>query len=427
MEQNKTNINCILAIEIENIYSIKDPIRIDFRAANLHTTQAKMLANNTFEWNGQKILKTVGLFGANAAGKSNIICAILFFCRTILESHQYNINKKVFDFQPFKFDNYGTRPTRFYINFVHNNIEYEYQYTLSTKEILSESLYYYPSSRKAKIFERKAGEKNYTFGAKLILRPKEVADSLLPNNLYLSRASASNRELAIEVYNFFLHDFMLDLFPAQSDYVQAAFNNYKPLILKALDICDSDICNIELRKKSVLNPTRLLQPNGDTTIVYLPAQEPIFKTYHKQNPELQFDMETEESEGTKRLFHIVMRFIDIIRNGKSLMLDEFDRQLHVRLADFIIDMVHATAHSQMLFTSHNTNLIDTKRFRKDQILFVSKRQDGSTELYSLFDFKNFRENMDAEKGYLQGRFNAVPNISSSANTINSYIKEVQHE
>ena len=109
------------------------------------------------------------------------------------------------------------------------------------------------------------------------------------------------------------------------------------------------------------------------------------------------------------------------------MLDEFDRQLHVRLADFIIDLVHATPHSQMLFTSHNTNLIDMKRFRKDQILFVNKRKDGSTEVYSLYDFKDFRENMDAEKGYLQGRFDAVPAVSTSTAVLKSFLGEVQHE
>ena len=426
MEKNQ-NINCILAIEIENIYSIKDPVRIDFRAANLHTSQAKLLADNTFEWNGQKILKTIGLFGANAAGKSNIIRAIFFFCRTILDSHQYNVNKQIFDFQPFKFDGYAAKPTRFYIDFVCNNIEYEYQYTLSTHEILSESLYYYPAARRAKIFERKAGEKNYTFGAKQLLRPREVADTLLYNNLYLSRASALNREVAIRVYDFFLRYFMLDLFPPQDDFVRAAFNNYKPLILKAMAICDSDISNIELRLKDVLHPVQVMQPNGEPTITLLPTKEPVFKTYHKQDPQVQFDMENEESEGTKRLFQIVLRLINIIRNGKSLMLDEFDRQLHTRLADFIIDLIHATSHSQLLFTSHNTNLIDMKRFRKDQLLFVNKREDGSTEVYSLYDFKDFRENMDAEKGYLQGRFDAVPAVPSSTAPLKSFLEEVQHE
>ncbi len=427
MNKMETDINCILAIEIENIYSIKNPVRIDFRAANLRTSQAKILSDNTFEWNGQKILKTVGLFGSNAAGKSNIVRAILFFCRTILNSHQYNINKKVFDFMPFKFDGYAAKPTRFYIDFVCNNVEYEYQYTLNTHEILSESLYYYPSSHRAKVFERKAGENKYTFGSKLLLRPKEVADSLLGNNLYLSRASAMNRELAMRVFRFFSHDFMLHLFPAHNQVVRKVFAEYKPLILKALAICDSDISDIELRQKDVLQPVQVMQPNGEPTITFLPTKEPVFKTYHRQNPKTQFDMDTEESDGTRRLFIIVVRFIDIIRNGKSLMLDEFDRQLHVRLADFIIDLVHATPHSQMLFTSHNTNLIDMKRFRKDQILFVNKREDGSSEVYSLYDFKDFRENMDAEKGYLQGRFDAVPTVATSTAVLKSFLGEVQHE
>ena len=82
----------LLACELENILSIKDTVRIDFRAANLNTNLTKQLSDNVIEWRGEKILKTIGLFGANAAGKSNIIRAIIFFCRTMLDSHQFNIN-----------------------------------------------------------------------------------------------------------------------------------------------------------------------------------------------------------------------------------------------------------------------------------------------------------------------------------------------
>jgi AAA15 family ATPase/GTPase len=95
------------------------------------------------------------------------------------------------------------------------------------------------------------------------------------------------------------------------------------------------------------------------------------------------------------------------------MLDEFDASLHSRLSEFIIDLVHASERSQLLFTSHNTNLISMNRFRKDQIVLVQKKDDGSTEVYSLYDFKDFRETMDAEKGYLQGRFDAVPIVDTS--------------
>jgi AAA15 family ATPase/GTPase len=125
----------------------------------------------------------------------------------------------------------------------------------------------------------------------------------------------------------------------------------------------------------------------------------------------------EESAGTIKLFNMLLLLLDVVRNGKAIMLDEFDQSLHTHLADFIIDLFHASPQAQFLFTSHNTNLIDISRFRRDQILFANKREDGSTEVYSLYDHKDFRENMDAEKGYLQGRFDAVPIIDTSLSAL----------
>ena len=418
----KLTKTALLAIEMENIYSIKNRIRLDFRAANLNSAQVKLLADNIFEWNGHKILKTIGLFGPNAAGKTNIIKSIMFFCRTILDSHQYNVNRKFFDFVPFKFEGYEKKPTRFYINFVTNGIEYEYEYVLTRESILSESLYYYPNHRRAKIFEKVNGGQ-YTFGTKVLMRPKEVADSLTSKNLYLSRAAAMNREIAQTVYHFFLHEFMLDLFPLNGELLKLNFKEYKPLILKAMKICDSDIQDITLKRRTTLQPVQTIQPNGELTLEVRPVEIVQFKTAHKQDPNVLFDMEEEESEGTKRLFNIVTRLIDVIRHGKSLMLDEFDRQLHTHLADFIIDLVHATPDSQLLFTSHNTNLMDMDRFRRDQIVYVNKRPDGSTEVYSLADFKDFRETMDAEKGYLQGRFDAIPYVTSSSSVLKSFLND----
>jgi AAA15 family ATPase/GTPase len=138
-----------------------------------------------------------------------------------------------------------------------------------------------------------------------------------------------------------------------------------------------------------------------------------FETFHKVAPEISFDLFSEESAGTIQLFYRLFFILDVVMNGKVFMLDEFDLSLHTKLADFVIDLFHAASSAQFVFTSHNTNLIDVKRFRRDQILFANKKEDGSTELYSLFDHKDFRENMDAEKGYLQGRFDAIPIVDSS--------------
>ena len=409
----------LLAIELENFFSIKNKIRLDFRAGNINTTQAKLLKDNLIEWNGQKILKTIGLFGPNASGKSSIIRAIKFCCMMVLESHQHNENTR-FNFQPFKFDGWQDKPSRFYIDFVCEGIEYEYEYTLTTTEILTESLYYYPNNRKAKIFERKGNE--YTFGIKVLERPKDVALATSNKNLFLSRASSMNRELAKTVYRFFFNTFLLDLVSLSSTSIEYNFNKYKKVILKALEICDSDICDIKIRHKKVTQPVAVGQDDQGLSLELRPVDVIDFKTYHKIDPSIQFDMERDESDGTQRLFAILNRMLDVVSNNKSLMLDEFDRQLHTLLADFLIDLVHASPQSQMLFTSHNTNLIDMDRFRKDQIVFVNKKADGATEVYSLYDFRDFRDTMDAEKGYIQGRFDAIPYVTSSASTLRQLMK-----
>ncbi|MBQ3998052.1 MAG: ATP-binding protein [Paludibacteraceae bacterium] len=409
----------LLAIELENFFSIKNKIRLDFRAGNINTTQAKMLKDNLIEWNGQKILKTIGLFGPNASGKSSIIRAIKFCCMMVLESHQHNENTR-FNFQPFKFDGWQDKPSRFYIDFVCEGIEYEYEYTLTTTEILTESLYYYPNHRKTKIFERKGAD--YLFGTKVLERPKDVALATSNKNLFLSRASSMNRELAKTVYRFFLNTFLLDLVSLSSTSIEYNFNKYKQVILKALEICDSDICDIKLRHKKVTQPVAVGQDDQGVSLELRPVDVIDFKTYHKIDPSIQFDMERDESDGTQRLFAILNRMLDVVSNNKSLMLDEFDRQLHTLLADFLIDLVHASPQSQLLFTSHNTNLIDMDRFRKDQIVFVNKKADGATEVYSLYDFRDFRDTMDAEKGYLTGRFDAIPIVTSSASTLRQLMK-----
>ena len=130
----------ILKIEFENFFSIRDRIRIDFRAANINTTLARELRHNILEWNGIPILKSVGLFGPNASGKSNILKAINFCCRMILDSHLHN-EGAIFNFEPFKFEGWQNKPSKFLIDFVCENIEYEYSFELTKDRIISESLY----------------------------------------------------------------------------------------------------------------------------------------------------------------------------------------------------------------------------------------------------------------------------------------------
>lgn len=411
----------LLKIELENFFSIKNRICLDFIAAKTNTSQARKLSYNVIDWNGAKVLKTIGLFGPNASGKSNILKAINFCCRMILESHQHN-EGAVFNFMPFKFDGYDKKPSEFLIDFVCAGVEYEYSFALTRTEVIRESLYYYPYGKRAKVFTRdENAEEVYSFTSGVILKPKDVALNTSRKNLFLSRASSMNREMAQELYRYFLNTFLLGLVDLNSLSVEENFNAYKKIILKALTICDTDICDIKVRHEQV--PAPVMPTPGTPELNFRLIDILRFQTIHKKSPDVVFDLDVEESSGTKKLFQILLRLLDVVRNKKSLMMDEFDMGLHTRLADFILDLIHASESSQLLFTSHNTNLIDMKRLRKDQIVFVNKLKDGSTEVYSLYDYKDFRENMDAEKGYIQGRFDAVPFVDSTVMNLKQLMED----
>lgn len=407
----------ILKIEFENFFSIRDRIRIDFRAANINTALARELGHNVMDWKGVPVLKSVGLFGPNASGKSNIMKAIDFCCRLILNSHLNN-EGAVFNFEPFKFDGWQEKPSKFLIDFVCDGVEYEYSFELTKTKILSESLYHYPVGRRAKVFVRAADGK-YSFGTGVINKPTDVVLNTSDKNLFLSRASSMNREIAQKLYRYFLNQFLLGLVNVNELMVLDSFNTYKKVILKALEICDTDITDIEARKEQVPAPVAV---PGQGELSFKLVDVLKFKTFHRYQKDVMFDLDMEESNGTRKLFQILIRLLDVVKNRKTIMMDEFDMGLHTRLADFILDLIHASEGSQLLFSSHNTNLIDVKRLRRDQIVFVNKSENGATEVYSLYDFKDFRENMDAEKGYIQGRFDAVPYVDSSVDSIKQLLE-----
>ena len=119
----------------------------------------------------------------------------------------------------------------------------------------------------------------------------------------------------------------------------------------------------------------------------------------------------------------MLTILDIIKNNKVLLIDEIEESLHSKIVEYIIGMFHASAGAQLIYATHNTNLLDLNKLRKDQIYFVNKKQDASSDLYSLFDYKDFRETMDVEKAYLQGRFDAIPYINDSIANLKALLNE----
>ena len=181
----------------------------------------------------------------------------------ILESHQHN-EGVTFNFEPFKFDGCPGKSSRFLIDFVCEDVEYEYAFELTRERIISESLYYYPVGRRAKVFVRTADGK-YSFGTGAITKPMDVVLNTSDKTLFLSRASSMKRPLAQTLYRYFMNQFLLGLVNVNDLMVLDSFNTYKQVILKALEICDTDITDIEVRKEQM--PAPVLPGCGTNGIV----------------------------------------------------------------------------------------------------------------------------------------------------------------
>ena len=407
----------VLQIRLSNFFSINEEVILDMQAASLQTKESKELLGNTFVCNDERLLKTVAIYGANASGKSNIIKAIRACVQMIFESHNYNENT-VFAFTPFKFGGVG-KPSRFYIRFLIEGVEYEYSFTLTKTEIITEELYFYPVGRKKLVFardERKGPDKKdiYEFRS-AIRRPMDVAGNTSKKTLFVSRASQMDRDVAKDVFRYFNERFILNYFGYNSYSIESLLNDNKELILKVLKAADSDIVDIRSQHELRSLTTAVFDPMSNQLLSKDDIQKPQLKitTFHRNNPEVPFDFYSEESSGTQEFFHMMLTILNIIKGNKILLIDEISMGLHVNLVEYILNLFHKSESAQLIFSTHNTNLLNMRKLRKDQVYFVNKRDDGSSEMYSLFDFKDFRENMDAEKAYLQGRFDAIPYIDES--------------
>lgn len=415
----------ILEIRLSNFFSIKDEVLIDFRAANIKSANAKALKNNTFQHDKSEVLKTLIIYGANASGKSNIIKAIRFCNAMIFESHNNNENT-IYSFVPFKFENYKNKPSTYSIRFVLNDIEYEYSFSMSRTSIITESLYYYPKGRIKEIFTRderrgKTKKEKYTF-TDVIKRPYDVAENTSNKTLYISRASQMDRDLAKEIFNYFNKTFILNYLWFGISAIENITNHNKQQLIDALKIADSDIEEVKIKvlKKSGKNI------HADLTSMTLKVEDVVqdhlqIKTYHKSNPGVAFDFLTEESQGTIKLFFIMLTLLDVIKSNKILLIDEIEESLHPKIIEYIFNLFRAGEKAQLLCTTHNTQFLDLKKFRKDQIYFVNKEIGGFSDLYSLYDYSDFRDTMDLEKAYMQGRFDAVPIVSDSYEQLKSLL------
>ena len=416
----------LIEFNVQNFRSIKKEVTL-----SLVASPDKSLDNNLIKTDllRDNLLRSAVIYGANASGKSNVILAFSILKNLVERSNTFQKGTKI-NFFPFKLDKkYLSKPSKFEVVFIKNNIKYIYGVSFISEKIIDEYLYYYPEGRKALIFERK-DTNNYRF---TIDRKKQkfISEKTLDNVLYLSNSTQLNYDKTSEVFDWFkdnLEIIRVTNHPKYIDYTIQKLSEdekMKEFILKALIEADLGIndlfasfneISIDEIPISIREQLKAMNPDSEGNIVKMDIT-----TIHKVLDEIgnegyfEFDFE-EESEGTQRLFSLIGLWIDSLNNGRVLVVDELDTKLHHLLNVFLIklfnDPTQNKNNAQLIFTTHNTNLLDQDIFRRDQIWFTEKNpSQGSTDLYSLIEFSP-RKDKNIQKGYLAGRYGAIPFISN---------------
>ena len=401
----------IIDISIKNFLSIKEKIVL-----SLEGSSSKRLENNFFNISEElKLLKTIAIYGANASGKSNILKAINFFILMIINSGNHKPSENI-NFFPFLLDNdCQQKPTEFEINFIIDNIKYNYGFSYNSKKIISEFLYYWPKGTKSIIFERENNKFKFNTDK---TEQKKLEKLTLENNLYLSKSAQLNYKKCRKVFEYFYNNFIVDINPSWVDFTIKKISEDKNIKIKILEILKKadfgGIVDIEVKKeRKKIDGFEFLMKDKIPELKHSKTEEDIYETkiihLDESGNKVSFPISL-ESEGTKRIIQILGPLLNILEHGKILFIDEIELNLHPEISKLLVKMFNSKNNSknaQLIFTTHDTNLLDNDLFRKDQIYLTSKKPNKFTELESLFDY-DIRENMDFEKAYLNGRVGGVP-------------------
>ena len=401
----------ILEFSVKNYLSFKEKVTFSMLA-----NSNKGLDDNYVETNEKKILKTAAIYGANASGKSNLFKVMSSVVLMLKNSNSYDINTKL-PIVPFKLDDeYLNKPSEFEIRFIVDDIRYVYGFIADTDKIYDEYLYYYPNGRETKIFDRtNVNEYSYSKKDTKILKEIEIKNS--PNKFFLATATNWNYEKTEPVYSFLTNG--IEICTNIENLKKIAFGIYETssndLKKFAVDFLKKTDFNIEDYKISKVRIPQELFAGVPDIVTTREVYQVLFKHKNSDNY-LSLD---EESFGTQIVFAFIPFIADTLKNRKVLIIDELDRSLHPFLVQYIAEMFNDSEMnklgSQLIFNTHDTNLLDLNILRRDQIWFTEKdTETGVSDLYPLSDF-SVRKQENVEKGYMLGRYGAVPFIKNDFN------------
>lgn len=414
----------LLQFQCKNHRSIKDEIIFSMLASSDDSHEEKLIKNLR---EGNYISRCASLYGANGSGKTSIISAILCMKQLVVSSNSYQ-NESEMVRLPHKLA--VDSPTKYSINFEKNGIVYQYSFEYDNKEIIAESLYYWPNGKKAMIFERTSeivnNEPTFKFSADFKKIGENCRGRLKPFKLLLSVAfTETNIEYVAKTFNFFQNDLVILFSNEPNNWLQYSIDVLKKdtelrkIFLGFLHSIGSDILDLSLdtqirtfSEKELLNFPPEVRPAFTNQKVRLDILNLKYKD---------FDINiNDESEGIKKLFAMVCPLIDIIRNNKIFFCDEIENSLHSSIVLEIIRRFFNNEKStaQLIFATHNTEILDLNIMRRDQIWFTElEKTDRKTDLYSLSDIKNVRKDEAVQKGYISGKYGAIPMINTEIQKI----------
>lgn len=376
-----------------------------------------------------RVLPVAALYGANGSGKSNLLAALDFMRQAIIHSHRLWPPDGGIPRAPFAWGSKTSEPSLFEMTILQEGVRYQYGFVADDERFLEEWLYAWPAGRKQSWFEREGDD--FKFGEQLRGENRMVEQITRPNALFLAAAAQHRHEQLAGIYQWFQamrtvnvnrrrHGTFDDLlferwlqhtFDGESSFEQRAPFGDEISVEDRLDsvrdllrAADVGIVDIKMKDRDDDPGARAGRRRRSRVMVRHQSTA--------DNAWLPFD---EESQGTQTLFRMAPSLLYALEHGSVLVIDELEASLHPLLALQVVrqfnDPRANPRNAQLLFTTHDTNLLGTElgepALRRDQIWLTEKDKEGATCVYPLTDYKP-RKAENLERGYLQGRYGAIP-------------------
>ncbi len=377
-----------------------------------------------------RLLRCAVIYGANAAGKSNLLLA-LDLVRSMVVGSAGDSSKSIRnEIKPFRLDHSVHEPSVFEVVFVAEGVKYQYGFSANTHKVFEEWLYAFPEKRAQLWFHRTSDslspESQWKFGSSL-KGPKQVwSNSTKDGALLLSVAGQLKSEQLQPVYDWF-DDYLRILMSGEVapsfTRRQLAAEKVREKIIGFIKSCDISFDDIALRERPI-DKERLEQfskflpddvrDSAMTELIELESSEVVIARKNEDGEPVWFGYD-EESRGTQKLFDYAGPLLDTLDNGYVMVVDEMNNSMHPLIAREIIRLVNNQksnrSDAQLIVVTHSTSMLDLDLLRRDQIWFAEKNA-GATEVYPLTDFRP-RKDASLAKGYLQGRYGAIPYIAGA--------------